>query len=405
MMLRPNLLFLFLLPLLASAQSFRLEADVAPVRQSGYHRIALPPDVVGRLNPDLTDLRLFDADGREIPYVLNRQPPGQQRQSVPFELVSQTTAARQTTLILRKQPHPTLYAMTLYVGNTAVSKRAQLSGSPDARQWYALRNDIRLDPITDQTTAALRIDVPASDYTYYRLVISDSLSAPLNIRRVTYDSTVVQAGTYAPIDKLMFEQRDSSDRKTYCRLLRPEPARFARLALRIDNTEPYRRQAVVGLVQTSRDRRGQAMRYVSPVQPFTLQHDQPARLDLTSELTGNELYVVIDNGDSPPLRITGVQAWQFSTYLTAKLTPDTRYQLRFSADNVAAPQYDLAFFRPALNTLPGSVDLTSIRVVGGSGDVWGLLLPRWLIWVALGAVLLVVSLLTYRMLTDVDKRA
>ncbi|MCY7360367.1 MAG: hypothetical protein LH609_23500 [Rudanella sp.] len=52
--------FLILSPILSHAQSFQFRADLAPVPQSGYHRVALPPAVVGHLNNTLGDIRLYD---------------------------------------------------------------------------------------------------------------------------------------------------------------------------------------------------------------------------------------------------------------------------------------------------------------------------------------------------------
>ncbi len=398
---------------LAPAQSFRMRADVPPIAQSGYYRISLPPDVVGRLNRDLTDMRLYDDRQEEIPYRLTRQQPSQRRSAVDFEVVSRTREPnRNTTVVLRNKYRSQLQSITLQVKNADVSKTAQLSGSADARNWYALRDAIRLQPTAapTRTTTRLRIDVPTSDYEYYRLVIGDSLSEPLNILRVSYDSSAVAPGAYTPIDNLFFTQRDSSDKKTYIQIFRAGrvtrgPARFDKLQLSFSTTDGFVRDAAVGQFRVYNRRRGRPERRFEISQTTTFSSGDSNVVYLPKSLTTKALYVVINNGDSPALPVRAVRAYQVSTFLTANLRAGTAYQLYFSADDVAAPQYDLTRFQSLVNSRSTTISVTNLRPVNASErPTWGVLLPRWLIWVALGLVLALLGLLTYRMLNEVEQR-
>ena len=66
-------------------------------------RLILPPEVLAACRPDLSDLRLFDRRGREIPFLLDRGPALdtrlEQRRSVPLEIeeTEQTTTERSAT--------------------------------------------------------------------------------------------------------------------------------------------------------------------------------------------------------------------------------------------------------------------------------------------------------------------
>jgi hypothetical protein len=53
---------------------FPLEADVA-VEGDGLARLPLPPEVLSRCRRDLSDLRLFDVAGREVPFVVDAGAP------------------------------------------------------------------------------------------------------------------------------------------------------------------------------------------------------------------------------------------------------------------------------------------------------------------------------------------
>ncbi len=391
---------------LASAQSFRYQARVEPVKQPGYYQILLPADVVGQLNPSLTDIRLYDSSLREVPYLMTRHTPNQSPTLAEFERVSQITVASTTTLVLRN-PHPaTLRTMTLHVRNADVQKQAQLSGSADGLHWYALLDAIELHPTPapNQTTSQLRIDIPTSDYRYYRLVIrGDSLSAPLNILRISYDSASRMAGEYSRIGRVTFTQRDSLDNHTYIRVTRPLPARFDKLKLDFAASGPFRRNALIGQLRTRHTRRGQTSQFLERVQAFTVSSASENIITLSDGLTTSNLCIVITNNDSPPLILSHVQGFQINTSLTANLRADTPYQLRFSAPDAVAPQYDLAYFRQHIPANLPKVPLIAIQAITTPAlNQQGRQLPRWLIWPVLSLVLLLLGVFTYRMLTDIQ---
>ncbi|MEO8604677.1 MAG: hypothetical protein ABI629_19065, partial [bacterium] len=59
---------------------FPFERDVIAER-AGLNRLPLPADVLAATRPDLSDLRLFDATGREVPYLIDAAlPAGESRQ-------------------------------------------------------------------------------------------------------------------------------------------------------------------------------------------------------------------------------------------------------------------------------------------------------------------------------------
>jgi len=55
------------------AQDFKWEVKVDSIRTNGFHNILLPPAVSGQLTPGYPDLRLFDAAGQEIPYLVRQE--------------------------------------------------------------------------------------------------------------------------------------------------------------------------------------------------------------------------------------------------------------------------------------------------------------------------------------------
>jgi hypothetical protein len=62
-------LFVFNVFNFAHAQ-FNYERGVEPVVNAGWHQIQIPNTVLAKLNDGFRDIRLFSANGQEIPYLL-----------------------------------------------------------------------------------------------------------------------------------------------------------------------------------------------------------------------------------------------------------------------------------------------------------------------------------------------
>lgn len=67
---------LLLLGQAAAGQSFAYRADLDAVPADSFYQILLPPAVTGRLQEDFADIRLYDQQEREVPYLLVREEPG-----------------------------------------------------------------------------------------------------------------------------------------------------------------------------------------------------------------------------------------------------------------------------------------------------------------------------------------
>lgn len=396
------LLFLFALSYLAHAQPFQFRADLARVKQSGYHRISLPPAVVGRLNATLGDIRLYDGQGRETPYRLNRANGLGTTRFQSYSIVSRTSIPRQrTVLIVRPDVRQAIRSMTLLVKNASIRKTARLSGSNDGREWFGIAEPFMIDPPQnrDATTGSVDLEFPLSDYALYQLDIADSTTAPLNILQVgQYEVVNSQAG-YTPIPTLTMRQTNTSTQSDLT-LTFGQPARIDKLVIDVAQPSQYERQAQIGIFREIRTRRGRTEQQFEIIRSFVLRSTSNHAV-LLPGIQAGELHVTINNHNSPPLTVGQVRAYQLTTSLIANLVAGTSYYLLFSDPNAQTPQYDLTAFRAAV---PANLNEVGIGPVKSTETVevsptpfWN---KQWVIWSALGLVVAVLGLLSYRMVRE-----
>lgn len=392
-----------LLTLVGQAQSFQYRADVNRVQKSGFYRIVLPPTVLGRLNADLTDIRLYDGKQQEIPYRLVRETPGRLVAFTDYEIVRRLSKPGvSTTLVMRNRAKSQINSLVMISKNTNAARKAKLSGSTDAQNWYAIDDDLWLEPTqaTAKTTDTRTINFPLSDYEYYRLDINDSLRAPLNILRVGCYASKTAAGIYTSVPNLLIAQRDSSDRNTYVHLTQPDGARLDRLTIFVNATTPYRRRATISQLHTRKRKRGRLETWFEPIRALELSSPDSTVADLPG-LKANSLYLIIANDDNKPLSISRVHAYQLTTHLVANLTANINYQLRFSDGNTAAPSYDLTSLKSVDTHRLPTLGIGSLMPAStGNKPMASLFFEEWIIWPALGLVLFLVGFLSYRLLKE-----
>lgn len=403
--MKPLLFFLLTSPVFAQYQ-----AAVKPDQKSGYQRIDLSPDILGRLNDGLGNIRLYDGQRREVPYLLTRQTGSDGKAFVPFTIISTTSVAHAgTTLIVKRPNQQPIQTVSLAVKNTAVQKSAMLSGSPDGNVWYALDNNVVLGGKSSSTSTAYTetLSFPLTDYPYFRLQISDSTSAPLNILRVGSYGQITASAQYTPVPDLRFTQRDSSDHYTYLFLSRSSPARIDRLMVRVNSPAQYHRGAELGqltpLVISRKRKRSQIGQAFSTEARFVVSSTGDSVLNLPSVLTEKRC-IRIANADDPPLQIRAIEAAQMRTYLVANLLANSTYTLEFGDKQLAAPVYDLTQFKANIPAVLPAATVGPMTAPDALVQKPSRKISPYMLWLAIGTVLAFLGYMSYQMLGNINER-
>jgi hypothetical protein len=396
----------------ASAQQYDWQAPMATPTQAGYQRIQLSPEITGRLQPDLSDLRLYNSREQEIPYVLQTEQPVQyKRLFKSYDIISYTHQQRCCSELLIANPEKRkLNNISLLIGNADVRKEVKLSGSDNREDWYVLKERDMLYAINNrESTAEVKLlDFPLSDYRYFRLQLNDSTSAPLNILQAGYYDTYTEAGKYTAIPVQQITRIDSASAKsTYIRLQFAQPVYPEQLAFTVSSPQLYYRQAHVqlpasGPTQQRRSKRRKQREQQQRLIPFVLSSNAPAILDLPREKV-QELTIIIQNGDNQPLEISAIKPLQLNRYLVAELFPEETYTLQFGDPKANSPSYDLRHFQ---DSIPAGLQVLQTREPvllqetkpeKSSGSTIA-------IWSAIVLVMAGLAYMTVRMLSDMDKK-
>jgi hypothetical protein len=324
-----------------SAQRFVQQAALPAIDTSRLYNIILTPEIIaGSTGLGLPDIRIYE-NGSEVPYLLQQESDDYDLSSFrEFEILENTQVVNGISTLLFRNTGK-LDHFELIVKNAWVTKQLSISGSNDRNKWYAVTEDLSLDlntasPDKSGTTLTKTIQIPTTDYQYYRLLINDSAAAPLNIIKLgRYNIIPVEASYLSVPAPALIKLKEVSPRQTALKIQFSGAYIIRKLSFNISAPALYHRQATLCTASGNT--------YI-PQQQFTLTSNQPVQVVLNNPVKEKNLYLFIDNENNPPLQIAAVKAWQANTYLISYLEKGKAYILKVGDTSLQTPTYDLSYF-------------------------------------------------------------
>ncbi|WP_300699490.1 hypothetical protein [Bacteroides sp.] len=360
------------------------------VDADAFYAIDLPHQVLGATRTDFADIRIKNSENQEIAWLLKEDiHSDQSSEFVPFQ-TTVTSAPHRTNILITTDSTP-LSSFILKIKNADVKKKATLSGSNDNKRWFVVKDRFLLSNISNnsQTEALLNLTFPLSDYKYYKMDISDSLSAPLNIMeagRMKDENYHKRNLLEVPLQSIRIEQQG---KQTEIHLVYPFKYQIDRLAFFISSPRFF-----------SRDLRVE-FPYVASVGTLSHQNGMPQIIPV--EMLADTLQMSIFNGDDQPLVIDSIKSYIRKFYLVSALKKGDRYTLTYGEKDATFPQYDLSFEQQISDSIP-HLQLGKIEQITGteeqpeSSSLWLYFLKTYGIWLIIVVVILQILVMVKKLM-------
>ncbi len=403
-MLRPRdfLLAGVLIAQTAIAQGPTWTAPLPAVTRSGVHAVMLGPEWMGLSRSDLGDIRLLDSMGMEVPYLIREQALTRASAFVPFPLLRNEVMPKATVIELERPADRQVQDLEIWVRPADVKKSVRITGSDDRSHWYMVKDEqvVAQGARGDPPHQVLSVQVPRSDYRYYRITLNDSLTPPMRVLGVGRFKDEAPVRRFAPSIALQWSQKDTA-RTTVVHVTSPNALGFDRLRFAVSDTITFHRKGELRVWHSrviEEGRRKRTVRTAETVAAFTIASDLAPVIDLPTT-RADTFDLVIQNGDDRPLHFTRLEALAAEHVLVAKLEPGMQYRLTTGDAERRAPQYDIAHFakelEAPLDTLsPAAPTAVPAQVAAGPGfDP-----SKWWVWAAIIVLMAGMGWMALRML-------
>jgi hypothetical protein len=312
------------------------------VSTAGLVKISVPVETLDAARPALEDLRLYDEAGNEVPYLIERfAQVAKAAQAVKAFQVS--LSASTTVITIETGLAQPLDGVTLESPAKDFIKAVQVESSEDGDHWQPLAKG---RPIFRQPEGAshLQIPLPPTSSKWLRLTVDDGRSPP-----VPFTGALVHPamGEPAPGELISatITERDESPGETRLELSLGA-ANLSVASIQLETTEPlFMRQVSVAFPEVLEDSIREETIGHGTVYRVAVEGQPPSEnlsVPLDSLVSSRELFLLIKNGNSPPLPISAVRVERRPVYLAFLARQPGTYHLLTGNAHCDAPRYDLA---------------------------------------------------------------
>ena len=385
------------------SQGYQWQAELLKIDSAGFYKIDLTPDIIAKLNPQFSDIRIKDGKGKDVPYFIEKEPFSLTKRVFKEYQVIEKIKWRNgaTVLVVENKDKDTINNIQLQIKNFDVRKHLELAGSDDYNNWYTIKENYMFRSANgSKTTSEVKsLNFPYTDYKYYRIIIYDVFSLPVNVMKIGYFDTYEEQGKFKKITSPILTRIDSAKTKqTYIKVNFKETPYFDKLTIRVDKPAYYYRNAKICFKHTNKKGRV----YYEVEDYITLNSNSDFTIHF-SDFKHKEFYLVIDNEDNPPLENVEIEAYQLNRFLIAHLELGNNYRLVFENENIyERPNYDINHFKYKIGKDSPVLTTGNVSSIQYKETKKAITSTLWM-WGAIALVALLLGYMSYKMITEMEK--
>jgi hypothetical protein len=304
----------------------------------------------------MSDLRILTDTKVEIPYQIVTRDQQTKSEELPVKVLNLSITKQNETYFVGYIDLPQVVYNELEIITPAENfyRQVQVLGSMDGKEWNQLRRkavifNYHKEELIQHTT----ITFPDSVYKYLSVRIMNAPEKPLKILglKVYYQQT--EPGITTPVNLWITKQEEKTlDRESIVFLNQNSYFPARKIKLETPDTNFQRRIEIYAKPGNSED-----WQKLTETVIFNFDTDKikAANLELyLPEVFTKELKLVIQNYDSPPIRISNVIGSSYRKDLIFKLDNKQKYYLFWGNPEAKTPQYDISelIVRHGVNDIP-----------------------------------------------------
>lgn len=398
-------LLLLILVTTTFAQQKQVEGKIANIQEDGLYKIQVPHLLRSYSREDLSDFRIWDAKGNQVPYFVHT---GNKETRISnfseFTLISKSSLVDTTSTYIFQNPNSKIEKAVLDIANYQGSKSYNLQGSHDQKEWFGIVNNKQLFHLN--STSKIKnyqvIHFPLCAYQFLKIVFNDAHSLPINLLSMGEATTEIIKSPLVtiPTDAINFSS-DKINKTTKIGVQFEHPEIINELHFTIYSPELYNRKARLYVLKEKTEKHEIKIEE-HVLSRFVIHSNTDTHFTIPS-FYGKELYIEIENEDNPKLTIESLQFLQTPLYVVADLKHTETYTISSGDTELKAPSYDISSFKNLVseNMLKTSIidviPLVTKPVVKAQIPFWQ---KPWFMWLCICITTVVVVFFASSLLKD-----
>lgn len=367
---------------------YQTSAKLKKITQNGFNEIILSPEVRSFSKQDLSDIRLFDSKGNEVPYFFQSNNAISSNTFEEYNIVSKTVYPKKSTSIVIEIPsNKHNNQLSLFIANSDVEKKYSVSGSDDQKEWFGISDSQTLYDLnsSSETSVVKTISYPLSTYRYLKIDFDDKKTLPINVLKVgNFNSKLQKSALQEIFPKQSITTEIPSEKETQIHVLFDAPQVINEISFEISKPTYYKRTAIL-YRKIKRETKRKSQIIEEEITSFEL-NSNATNTFVFPEIFEKEFYIKIQNHDNQPLSISKIKYFQKPISIIADLNADENYILKTGNKNLSEPEYDLSNFKNNIvvnlpqTTLYDIQHKTTVKTAEVNKSFWQ---QSWFMWLCI----------------------
>jgi len=342
---------------------YQTTAKLKKVTQNGFHEIIVSPEVRSFSKQDLSDIRLFDSKGIEVPYFIQTAKNSSFNTFEEYTIVSKTVLPKKRTSVIVAIPSNKSHnQLSLFIANSDVEKKYSISGSDDQKEWFGISNSQMLYELssTSETSVVKTISYPLTTYRYLKIDFDDQKTLPVNILKAgNFNSQIQKSISLEVTPKKSSITENTVNKETQIHVLFDTPQVINQISFEISKPTYYNRKAIL-YKKVKRETKRKSVESEEEIVSFELNSNIKKSFTI-GEIFEKEFFIKIENHDNQPLSISKIKFEQKLISIIANLNSDETYILKTGNKSLTAPEYDIANFKSKIASILPQTHLYDIE--------------------------------------------
>ncbi|CAM4226730.1 DUF3999 family protein [Saccharibacillus endophyticus] len=350
-----------------ASDSWAFAKEIQVAQGAQYQALFLDPDIYGRAEENLGDVRIVNASGQFMPYYMDSGEEGERGldREYPLELIDRADGEKEIRFdfrVVQAADNEDVRGsrLTFSLPQASFLKKVSLDGSYDGQRWEAVTTGELYSTGEGAFRNVIELNEPAK-YGYYRVKVPKG-PEPFDLEGMALIDvgTAVSGEDFRRTKEIPFNVESSSGMSEVV-MYNADKLRIDRIKLNAaasDGSSGFSRAFYVNREKGT----GANTRILSPGRLNRLELAgstvDDTEIWLADPIRNEKPMVVINNGENPPLDIASIEIGYRVDRLVFEDTGTGPYRLVYGAERQETPQYDISAFRTQIEQSgPGEATL------------------------------------------------
>jgi hypothetical protein len=403
--LAASFLFFVSLAVFAHEDHYRYFRELKGIN-SEWHSMVLPDSIFGKINADLSDIRILGIDGGdtvEAPYILAVKKGSTDLKQIPFKIINRSKNEKGYFYTFDTEAKNPIDKISLDFSEKNFDWKINLEGSNDQREWFTLSEDYRIVSIHNPNTDYHFTDLlfPLAQYRYFRLSVkSKSEPGLLSAKIFRSEKTPGEVRSYTV--RALEREENKKNKETVITITLSIPVPVSSVELKYNSSfDFYRPIRITYLSDSIKTPKGWKHTYAS-LASGTFSSFEKNEFIFPNTLV-QKLKITVSNLDNEPVAIGDIIVKGNVHALTARFTKKIPYRLYYGNSHAQFPSYDIEKFSDKIPQDITGLSLGPEEMIAFSeaGKIKPLFENKAWLW---GILVVVILLLGYASLGMMRKR-